>query len=377
MKFPWTLNVLAGLCLLGTTSFANAAPNSATEPLPVRTTPLTNEEIRDRIDKLNLPFDARITPVVREYIKRYTVNGYRDSELILGRAASYFPIFDHYLGVYELPKSLKYLPIVESALLPAIKSHAGAAGLWQFVSVSAKHFKLEMNGVVDERLDPYRSTEAAVKMLAYLYKELEDWPLALAAYNCGLGRVKQAIRRAGGCLNYWDIQKYLPQDTRRYVPAFIAAAYLGNYYQEHGLNPRYTKSDIQDTRVFRVYERVSFSKLAESTGLSINDLTRLNPGYVRKYIPYNRKGHLVRIPAGSVSAVRAYLDQLQDLTLGTPEGYFETFYTVTPGDRVETLTSLFQCTKKEIMDWNGLYDSDIVVNQHLRIYLPKTNRIRT
>lgn len=377
MKFPWTTNVLVGICLLGTLSNANAAPNTLTEPSPVRTTPLTDEEIQERLQQLNLPFDPLITASVRKYLKQYMINGYRDSELILGRTTMYFPIFEHYLSVYQLPKSLKYLPIVESALLAEVRSNAGAVGLWQFVPIAARHFKLEVNGVVDERLDPYRSTEAAVKMLDFLYSELASWPLALAAYNCGLGRVKQAIRRAK-CDNYWDIQAYLPPDTRRYVPAFIAATYLGNYYQEHGLNPRYPDVNLQDTRVFRVYSNLSFYKLSKAVGLSVSILNQLNPGFIGKYIPYNRKGHFLRVPTAHASAVRAYLDEQQNIELLTPEGYFETFYTVTPGDRIETLASLFECSMEELLEWNGLFHPDIVANQHLRIYLPKTNRkIRT
>lgn len=373
MKLPWTFNALAGFCLLATTSIANAAPSTATEPSPVRVTSLTNEEIRERIEKIDLPFDARITPTVREYIKRYTVNGYKDSELILGRTTMYFPIFEHYLSVYRLPKALKYLPIVESALRAEVKSKAGAAGLWQFVPVAARYFDLEVNSVVDERLDPYRATEAAVKMLDFLYRELGDWPLVLAAYNCGLGCVQQAIKRAR-CDNYWDIQQYLPNDTRRYVPAYIAAAYLGNYYQEHGLSPRYPDANLQDTRVFRVYSNLSFYKLAKATDLPVSVLSSLNPGFVNKYVPYNRKGHLLSVPMAYSAAVRAYLDEQQNLAPHTPAGYFETFYSVTAGDRIETLAALFECKPEELMEWNGLFHADIVVNQHLRIYLPKTSR---
>lgn len=373
MKFPWTINVLAGFCLLVTTA-ANAAPRTATETSPVKTTSLSNEEIRERLERLGLPFNAPITETVKDYIEQYTLNGYKDSELILGRTSMYFPIFEHYLSVYQLPKSLKYLPIVESAMRADVRSGAGAAGLWQFVPISARHWKMEVNSVVDERLDPYRSTEAAVKMLDFLYDELGDWPLALAAYNCGLGRVQQAIRRAR-CNNYWDIQQYLPYDTRRYVPAFIAAAYLGNYYQEHGLNPRYPDMELQDTRVFRVYSNVSFYKLSKAVDLSVQTLTRLNPGFVGKYIPYNRKGHFLIVPANYAAAVRAYLDDQQEIKLAAPKGYFETFYIATPGDRIETLASLFECNTKELLEWNGLFHEDIVANQHLRIYLPKTSRI--
>ena len=372
MKLPWTFKLLVGFCLLATTAYA--VPDHPTEPSPIRVTPLSDEEIRTRLQQIDLPFDPRLTSTVKEYIKRYTVNGYKDSELILGRTSMYFSIFEHYLSIYQLPKSLKYLPIMESGLIANNRSHAGAVGLWQFVPISARHFKLEMNTYVDERLDPYRSTEAAVQMLDYLYQQLGDWPLALAAYNAGLGKVQRAIKQAK-CANFWDIQKYLPVETQRYVPIFIAAAYLGNYYQDHGLQPNYPNINLQDARAFRVYKNLSFYSLSKAIDLPVNVLVSLNPSFIKKQIPYNRKGHFLRVPPMYAEAVRAYLDKQQELNLKTPENYFESFYVVTPGDKMKTLASLFECSKEELMAWNGLYHSDVVANQHLRIYLPKNNRI--
>ncbi|MCD8498437.1 MAG: lytic transglycosylase domain-containing protein [Alphaproteobacteria bacterium] len=140
-------------------------------------TPHTDGLIEERLERITLPFEAKYNAKVRTYLKDYLVNGYRQTEDILGRTVMYFPIFEHYLTIYGLPKELMYLAIVESALDPTAKSPVGAAGLWQLMPHTARQYGLRVDGAVDERFDPYRSTEAAVRLLADLYKDYRDWRL--------------------------------------------------------------------------------------------------------------------------------------------------------------------------------------------------------
>ena len=256
MDLPWTslataVALLCCVCVIPTNA-TNTNYLVNVKHTTVSRTSLAESAVMERLADLNLPVEVRYTPTVRSRIRQYLVEGSRDSEIILGRTAMYFPVFEHYLRLYRLPEALKYLPIVESTLRARATSHAGASGLWQFVPATARSMGLKVNGTVDERLDTYRATEAAVKMLAALHKEFGDWGIALTAYNCGPGNVRQAIRLAGR-RDYWAIQRYLPRETQRYVPAFIAAAYLVNYYQHHGLHPDFPVYDLQETRVFRVY----------------------------------------------------------------------------------------------------------------------------
>lgn len=160
------------VCFMLTIGQVNASSSynpkeSVTSVKPPST--LSADIVDERLSQLNLPFTARNTAQVQAYIRRYLVEGFHDSEDILGRSTMYFPIFEHYLRKYNLPEELKYLPIVESTLKPRINSHAGAVGLWQFVPGTARHYGLRINGSVDERMDPYKATEAAVRLLANLY----------------------------------------------------------------------------------------------------------------------------------------------------------------------------------------------------------------
>ncbi len=155
---------------------------------------------------------------------------------MLGLSEYYFPIFEEIFDLYGVPYEIKYLSVIESALNPRAVSRAGAVGTWQFMYSTGKHYGLTINSLVDERRDPVAATHAAARFLVDLYGMYGDWTLALAAYNCGPGNVNKAIRRSGGRRNFWEIYYYLPRETRGYVPAFIAATYTMNYYQDHLIN---------------------------------------------------------------------------------------------------------------------------------------------
>ena len=201
MNFPW---IRAVACtLLCAVAFTTLSANSASG---AKWSAHTEMAIEKRLSDLQLPFEARYTPDVQRYIERYVTNGYKDAQAMLGRANLYFPIFEHYLVKENLPLDLRYLPMVESNLNPAAQSGVGASGLWQFMPATATQYGLTINEYVDERNDPYRSTAAAVDMLERLYLQFGDWSLALAAYNCGPGRVKRAIRQAGSN-DFWTLKK--------------------------------------------------------------------------------------------------------------------------------------------------------------------------
>lgn len=324
--------------------------------------------INQRITHMDMPFTAQVTPEVRRMIRRFLVEGQLDSRYILGRAAVYFPIFEHYLRLYNLPEELKYLPIIESSLRPAVQSPVGAAGLWQFVPETARLYGLKVNAQVDERLDPHRSTEAAVRMLASLYARFNDWGLALAAYNCGPGRVGRAVRQTAG-KDYWAVQALLPKESQRYVPRFIAAAYLMNYYQTHELQPRYPSDDMLHTRTFYLTQSLRLNTVARRLGITYQTLTRLNPSYRHGQVILHDGGAYLTVP----TAVAPLFEQLflnEQLTALESTGTVATYVTVA-GDKLETLAQLFQCSPADIMRWNGLKEAKLTANQLLRIYLPQ------
>jgi membrane-bound lytic murein transglycosylase D len=379
MKLLWTLVItllVFPLALKASTS--NLIPGASdTSAFAENWDTNTDDLIKQRLSQLSLPFEAKYSESVKTYIKRYVVLGSKESESMLGRSSLYFPIFEHYLNLYNLPMELKYLPMVESTLRPGVKSHAGAAGLWQMIPASANYFGLSIDGTVDERLDPNKSTEAAVKMLSMLYDQFGDWPLVMAAYNCGPGRVKKAIRYAK-CNDYWEISKYLPKETQRYVPAFIAAAYLVNYYDEHDMAPKYPAYDLQDTRTFVIHTTLRFSDIAKATDVSWNTLKKLNPGFLGNTIPASRKGHFLVIPAYATESFRTFLDKKLKVSGGSEilsDGTLKTSYTTVAGDNIETLALLFGCSVEDIMQWNHLKNKDLAVNQSLTLYLKRNSSI--
>ena len=186
--------------------------------------PVFDKEVYiDRLKRMPTVIEMPYNDVVRQFIDRYSGRLRRSVSYMLGATNFYMPIFEQALETYNLPLELKYLPVIESALNPTAVSRVGATGLWQFMLATGKRYGLKVNSLVDERRDPVKASYAAAHYLSDLYKIYDDWNLVIAAYNCGPDKVNQAIHRAKGNADYWNIYPYLPKETRGYVPAFIAA----------------------------------------------------------------------------------------------------------------------------------------------------------
>lgn len=232
---------------------------------------------------IEMPFNQ----IVRQYIDRYTKKGRAQVAATLGLSLYYLPIFEQALEEQGLPLELKYLPMIESGLDPNAVSRHGATGLWQFMLPAAKGLGMEVNSLVDERRDPYLSSEKAAGFLKDLYQAYGDWSLAIAAYNCGPGIVNKAIRRAGGdpaSHDFWSIYNYLPAETRGYVPMFIAANYVMTYYPEHKISPVLpTKPLVTDT--INISDRVHFDQISAVLNIPLDELRLLNPQFRADIIP--------------------------------------------------------------------------------------------
>lgn len=243
--------------------------------------------IRDRLSKMNTIIEMPFNQIVRSYIDRYTAKGRASVSTLLGLSLYYMPIFEQALEERGLPLELKYLPIIESGLNPNAVSRSGAAGLWQFMLATGKGLDLEISSLVDERRDPYKSSQKAADYLKSLYDTYGDWSLAIAAYNCGPGTVNKAMRRAGGeakSHDFWSIYYYLPQETRGYVPMFIAANYVMTYYPFHNISPVLaTKPLITDTLM--IADRVHFEQISNVLDIPIDELRVLNPQFRADIIP--------------------------------------------------------------------------------------------
>lgn len=367
MNFPWTVAaaLVGGLAVLPVGVSAKAHKTEVS--ITFRKTTLTETLVKERLDKLSLPIEVKTNESVMSRIRQYVSTGKKETELVIGRSNLYFSVFEHYLNLYGLPEELKYLSIIESGLQPQVRSAVGASGIWQLMPVAARHYGLQMGGGVDERLDLHRSTEAAVQMLKYLHDELGDWTLVLAAYNSGIGTIKTAVRKAG-TKSYSRVCNFLPHETRRYVPAYIATAYVMNYYSKHGLQPVIPFYYSPEARVIRVYRSLSFGEIARIAGVKTSVIAALNPSFTGGVIPRSAKGHLLMLPnSESSKLLRSYLDSGSKL----PEGTIKTAYVTTKGDDLSKIASLFSTTVENLVKWNDIREGKLVINQELVLYLPK------
>ena len=253
----------------------------------------------DRLRRLPNLIEMPYNDVVQDYIDQYTGRLRRSVSFMLGVQNFYVPIFEEALEAEGVPLELKYLPVVESAFDPMATSRVGAAGLWQFMVPTAKHYGLTVNSLLDERRDPIKSSQAAARYLKDLYKSFGDWTLAIAAYNCGRNNVLKAIKRAGGARDYWAIYPYLPRETRGYVPAFIAANYVMNYYCDHKIPPMKTIAPAE-TDTVTVSRNLYLAQVAAACNLDVETVQAMNPQYRAGVVPGNSQPCALRLPVQSI-----------------------------------------------------------------------------
>ena len=349
------------------------------------TTTLPDSVYKARLQALpcviELPYNERIKAFILRYVKRSPKQVAR----MMRMSEYYFPIFEEALGRYNLPYELKYVPIIESALNPLARSHAGAAGLWQFMPATGKLFGLEINSLVDERMDPLKSTEAACRFLSSMFAVYHDWNLVIAAYNCGSGNVNKAIRRAGGKRDFWSIYPFLPRETRNYVPIFIAANYAMNYGQEHGIcKAPAEKTMITDT--ICTTRRMHLQQVSENLGIEMDELRRLNPQYSRDILPggstytlclpsekaglyIDQEDSIIAYKADSlINNRRTEIDMAKVTSVnGAYRVNGVTYYTIKNGDSLSTIAKKFHCTVKQLKQWNGLKNDNIRAGKKLKI----------
>ncbi|MCQ2343128.1 MAG: transglycosylase SLT domain-containing protein [Paludibacteraceae bacterium] len=344
----------------------------------------TDSLYKARLQGLPYEIEMPYNTVVGSYIQRYLKNTKQTSRL-LAKADYYFPIFWDMLGKYNLPYELCYLPVIESALNPTAQSPMGASGLWQFMPSTGKLYGLEINSLIDERKDPVRSTEAACAYLNRLYTDFQNWNLAIAAYNCGSGNVKKAIARSGGKQDFWSIYPYLPNETRSYVPIFIAACYVMNYADLHGICPD-TMWMYPPTDTLVIRQRLHLNQVSDILGVGLDTLRRLNPQYSRDILPGD-KDYALCLPA---ELVTPYLEQEDTIRLhradelvnnrreeidmlhhqGLHGGYSVngvTWYKVKKGDTLSGIGKKFHVSVKQLKTWNKLKSDNLSIGQKLKI----------
>lgn len=340
----------------------------------------------DRLQRLPRMISLPYNNIVRDCIDLYADRRRNLVRYMLGMADFYFPIIEQVLDKHGLPIELKYLAVVESALNPFALSRVGACGLWQFMLPTGKSYGLEINSLVDERRDPLKATEAACKYFKDMYAIYGDWNLVLASYNCGPGNVNKAIRRSGGKTDFWDIFPYLPQETRSYVPLFIAANYIMNYYCEHNLCPMQTSLPLAtDTVVVR--NMLHFQQVADMLHLEVEELRALNPQYKRDIVPGNVAPSVLKLPAAETYAFidkedtiyshRAdeFLAHYLPSAAGSGRGASgkgsreQITHIVKSGESLYTIANRYGITARDIRNWNGLKSNRVARGKRLKLYI--------
>jgi membrane-bound lytic murein transglycosylase D len=343
----------------------------------------------NRLNKINSIISLPFNSIIRNHIHVYTIRQRDQFSAVLGLKDYYFPMIEDVFDSYGLPAELKYMAVIESALNPnAVNRRSGATGLWQFMYSTGRMYGLTINSVVDERRDPLKSTHAAARFIKDLYKIYNDWPLVIAAYNCGPGNVNKAIRRSGNKKDYWDIFYRLPRETRGYIPMYVAAVYAVNFYPEHGIVPLPLNIPVA-TDTIMVNKDIHLSQISAIMGIPLGELRALNPQYRTGLIPGSSKPFALMLPLnhlgdfiGLNDTIRGYKSDIylnKSNLIADPsrtsylpadiKGRTKLFYTVQDGDNLGYISEWYRVGLSELRYWNNIFRNTIRVGQKLVVYV--------
>lgn len=326
--------------------------------------------VKVRLKQLNnqIPLDYNFH--THQFVEYFAFKKAEFTQRMLEKRDVYFPLYEKYLKLYNLPVELKYLSLIESGLEPRALSNKGAGGLWQFMPYTAtKDFGLRVDPLIDERFDPERATEAACKYMRQLYRIFGDWHLVLAAYNTGPGNVKRAIRNCRGN-DFWSVYNCLPKQTRAYVPQFIAITYMMNYHWDHAIHPeKLIQSIPADTIIVSGYKNlVTFSNLS---GVGFDTLRHLNPQILTNFLPKDSKDIPIRIPQIRSAYIKANREVILDSASKTAQNFVagdsqqkvikivKTRYKVKRGESIYDVARKFDISVFELKRLNHLKSSKL------------------
>ncbi len=346
------------------------------------TSNIPDEVYIERLNRINSFIPLSYNSIVKNHIIYYTEKMPTKAGNILGLSSYYLPMFEEVFDYYGLPKELKAMAIIESAFNPVATSRARARGMWQFMYRTALQYNLKINSYIDERLDPLASTHAAAKYLRDSYTIFGDWFLAISSYNCGVGNVNKAIRRAGS-RDFWKIYPYLPRETRGYVPSFIAALYMLEYYKEHNLQPTQFNLPAHVDTV-NVNKNVHFEQISAVIGIPLEELKSYNTKYTQNIVPGASGECSIQLPYNYTipfiekeQEIYAYKDSvyfnpitkqsIKENAASTGGGQIT--HRVKKGETLGHIAMKYRVSVKNIMRWNGLTSKSVLrIGQRLTIY---------
>lgn len=381
--------------------FQSTVPGPDRDAFPLQFVPQFNDSVYEsriaemaRKSKFKLVYNEH----VKGFIRVYSVDKRKQVAKMLGLTKIYFPLIEEKLREYDIPAEMKYLAVVESALNPTAVSHAGARGLWQFMSGTGKMYGLQSSSFIEDRYDTYKATVAACEHFQDLYQTFGDWFLVLAAYNSGAGNVRKAIRASGGARDYWEIWPYLPQETRGYVPAFIAVTYVMSYYKEHNIRPLEPGNLYTDTERVPVRSSLTFEQLNQSIGVPLEDLRFLNPQYKVGLIPSSGSGqNMLRMPKRYIQPFQQKEQEIYAVDAERAQERERLYamvrererqdggevtgtrarkvHVVRKGETLAGVARRYRVPVSQLIDWNNLKRGRVKPGQSLVIYKASSERV--
>lgn len=357
---------------------------------------LPTELLKARLKEMDSksPFNIEYNQGLENIIKSFLRNRKKAYERLMAVSEYYFPLFEEALAKQNVPLEIKYLAVVESALNPKAVSRVGATGLWQFMYQTGKQYNLNIDSYVDDRSDPLKASAAAAQYMTNMYKIFGDWDLVLASYNSGPGNVAKAIRRSGGQQNFWNIRKYLPQETQGYVPAFLATMYIYEYHKEHGIRPNRAIVKHFATDTIMIKKQMSFKQISDLLDIPVAQLQLLNPQFKMNVVPaYFDTKHFLVLPSDKIAVftsnedkIYAYISHEAEQrekpfsrfqqawasrdSSSTSESYVVSktkFHKVRRGDNLSEIANRYDVSLSDIKRWNKLKSNKAPLGRNLKI----------
>lgn len=306
---------------------------------------LISEELSEALI-VEIDMDMPNHPLIDMYYKQYTTqNGKKWLEAIMQRGEPYISYIQERIAYYGLPECLQYIPVIESDFITTAVSKSGATGLWQFMKNSIAPFNIRINDWIDERRDPWLTTDAALRKLKENYDYFGDWHLALAAYNAGLGAVSRAVKSAG-VSDYWYLADngFLKKETVEYVPKFLAIASILVNSDTHGLTLT-CGNTFGDFTLIDVQRPIDMSVLAAEAEIDADKLRNLNPALYYNITPPELR-YALRIPSESEERVKAVIANPDALLIN----YY--LYNIKTGDTFYALSRHYGIPVKMLQEYN-------------------------